>query len=217
VCHTHTHTPARTHARTHTHTHTCAIFTHTHTHTHTPAPSSHPYTVACRERCPRSLSFCFFEVVTALLHARNSDRCTALGRKIAVFALCRVGRLRHRRGRSPVHGTLHGRRLLARVTVGSCVEVNMTHAGRAHGVRDLAAKLAARRQWEGVGDSAAPAAQPTPGKDTPAKATASPPTKSAPAASAPGAVPPSDDLASKLASRQSARTPLQTHDTQAVG
>jgi len=66
---------------------------------------------------------------------------------------------------------------------------------------DLAAKLAARRQWEGGGDSA-PAAQPAPAKATPAKAIASPPAKSAPAASAPGAVPPSDDLAAKLASRR---------------
>jgi hypothetical protein len=66
---------------------------------------------------------------------------------------------------------------------------------------DLAAKLAARRQWEGGGDRAS-AAEPAPAKATPAKSTPSPPAKSAQAASAPGAVPPSDDLAAKLASRR---------------
>jgi flagellar biosynthesis GTPase FlhF len=61
---------------------------------------------------------------------------------------------------------------------------------------DLAANLAARRQWEDGVVSASSA------QTAPAKATPSPPAKSPPAASAPGAVPPSDDLAAKLASRR---------------
>jgi len=69
---------------------------------------------------------------------------------------------------------------------------------------DLEAKLAARRQWEGGGDSAS-AAEPAPAKDTPAKSTPSPPAKSAQDASAPGAAggcwrP--GDLAASLAARR---------------